>query len=1001
MPPLVVEVVEEVVERVRRDPTFATAAELAVRTIQAAPMNGFGRRRGEMAPDGHRMILVEMREDMAAALPAGYNAKEQDDFWSRHPDVVAARLVQLANTSGELFASMAWDVAGGRFKRNERAHVQNMRRLFTSLGPAFVKLGQGLASRPDIFSSESVDELSGLFCEVPPFPTSEAMRVITRELGVPWWELFVDLGEYPAAAASLGQVYRGTVRAKGAGGAGLEGREALVEVAVKVQRPNVLETVSCDLFILRRITAAMRGTPLGTGLAGTIDQKSLDMWSAELLSELDYRLEAENAQRFRASLVNEGMRASVTVPRVWQGLSTSRVLTTDWAHGRVLSECDDSEIARVLDVAVHCYATQIYRTGLLHTDPHPGNLIVTEDARLVILDFGQVVEIPKGLQVVMLRAAAHAWHRDYQALCVDLQDLGFIPPGTDVTPLARRCPALMDPWLNGGGAKNFDPEEALEVMIDLQKEFPFISLPPSFRAIGRAVSLLEGIALSSDADYSIAEAMFPMAVERLLTDDSQEMEQVLEYLIYGKGGRDAGVFEAKRVIEVIEALKVTVEAATAEAAARAAAAAAEQRAAQREKEARDVSFFPADRALPGPGASTSTDRPAAVSLAAARRTLPRVPSAAARVDTSVDTSAPPDKNVGASEMDHRGPGFAAWGRAAEAAAKDRGRGPGAVGGALRLLMRSAAAVVAVPVVAATRASEASGAASTSSEATDGTATMRPTMPETATPTTAPTEGPSMAAAQTEMWRARAASAAVHRVHRDDESAPRGSSEAPPSSSSSTAAVAAAAVQSVGALGRGGVDADVARTRDMLRVALRNAFMRRVVVEEIAKGAEAVVRVQLADSADALGLGRLRLPVPSVLFTPFGGASDELLTGVSLAPEVTARDRDVAANTVYLVTYLAAQLSGGGAWSAFGTAAAAASAAVRSPGSVASDATSTASLPSPGQALAWIDAVEVVVSAVADLAPDVGGELRDRLVRAVPGLRGAEVRDDRAARRARE
>jgi|AntAceMinimDraft_5_1070358.scaffolds.fasta_scaffold18697_2 aarF domain-containing kinase len=98
------------------------------------------------------------------------------------------------------------------------------------------------------------------------------------------------------------------------------------------------------------------------------------------------------------------MGASVVVPRVWPGLSTRRVLTTDWAHGRLLSECDQAQIAGVLDIGMHCYATQIFRTGLLHADPHPGNLVLTPDGRLVILDFGQVVEVPPGAQYAMLEA---------------------------------------------------------------------------------------------------------------------------------------------------------------------------------------------------------------------------------------------------------------------------------------------------------------------------------------------------------------------------------------------------------------------------------------------------------------------------------------------------------------------------------------------------------------------------------------------------------------------
>lgn len=257
LPPFLV----DVVERLRSDPTLTGAIDTAMRTLQI-PMSGsfgIGRRRGGVAPDPDRMLLIEMREDWVEKLPLGYNAMEQDDFWARHQDVVAARLVQLINTSGELVVSVAWDSARGELQRNERQHVQNMRRVFTSLGPAFVKLGQGLAARPDLFSPESVDELARLFCAVPPFPTAEAMRVITRELGAPWWEFFVDLGEFPAAAASLGQVYRGTMRAKpGALGSSGEGFLGVRIRAIAERLPHNLHRKRSKL---RNVREGLDATP--------------------------------------------------------------------------------------------------------------------------------------------------------------------------------------------------------------------------------------------------------------------------------------------------------------------------------------------------------------------------------------------------------------------------------------------------------------------------------------------------------------------------------------------------------------------------------------------------------------------------------------------------------------------------------------------------------------------------------------------------------------------
>jgi hypothetical protein len=489
----------------------------------------------------------------------------------------------------------------------------------------------------------------------------------------------------------------------------------------------------------------------------------------------------------------------------------------------------------------------------------------------------------------MLEAVAHAWHRDYPALCLDMQQLGFIPLGTDVVPLAKRIPALMDPWLDGGGVKNFDPDEALEMMLEVQQEFPYITLPPSFRSIGRAVSLLEGIALSTNADFSIVEAMFPMAVERLLTDDSPQMEAVLEYLIYGKGGREAGVFEAKRVIEVVEALKVTVEVATAEAAARA----ANEAAVAARKEA----------ARPPPDAVHFLPETSEAAFASARRSLPPSPGtgvspAAARAAAVAAAAAEGERAGGEGIGDSIWPkggarggfGFAAWTRAAA----PRVGSAGLLGSSVRLVMRAAAAVVAVPVAAVSSAAGAAtraagGAPSTSAKATTTTFAAAADAAD-AYEASAAASPRSAAAAEGDVARARAragaqaaagaglrgsfdeaasdvAAAAARRVSPSSSFAPSRSSP-PPLAVEDIANT----VESVNALGKGDVNSEVARTRDMLQVALRNKFMRRVLVEEMVRGAEAVVRCQLADGAAALGLGSLRVPVPTFLLTAFGRSS---------------------------------------------------------------------------------------------------------------------------------
>jgi predicted unusual protein kinase regulating ubiquinone biosynthesis (AarF/ABC1/UbiB family) len=253
------------------------------------------------------------------------------------------------------------------------------------LGPTFIKLGQVLSVRPDLLPQEYADKLARLQDDVAPFPFEEVERIVNSELGLRMSKAFAEFEATPIAAASLGQVHRARLR---------DGRR----VAVKVQRPGIHETIADDLDALEEI-------------ADWIDEHTdfgrshhlrdfLDEFRKSLMRELDYRREAQNLVTIRTNLA-EFVR--IVIPEPVDDYTTSRVLTMEYIDGVKITKLSDvaklelpgKELA---DELFRAYLRQILIDGFFHADPHPGNVFVTRDGRIALLDLGMVAYIPPQLQ---------------------------------------------------------------------------------------------------------------------------------------------------------------------------------------------------------------------------------------------------------------------------------------------------------------------------------------------------------------------------------------------------------------------------------------------------------------------------------------------------------------------------------------------------------------------------------------------------------------------------
>ncbi|WP_436793056.1 ABC1 kinase family protein [Actinospongicola halichondriae] len=353
------------------------------------------------------------------------------------------------------------------------------------MGPTFVKLGQMLSTRADLLPAVYLDALQRLQDEVEPIPVEQVRQVIERELGVRTQDVFARFDPEPLAAASIAQVHRATLA---------DGRE----VVVKVQRPEIAETVRRDLDVLADLAGIVDATTeLGRRFA-FVD--FLDMFRTSFVAELDFRTEADNLHTFAALLED---REHLSVPAPVDRLVTRRVLTMDFVDGR--SVRDLSPLARqdidgsvLADELVRAYIDQILVHGIVHADPHPGNVLLTDDA-LVLIDLGMVARLGHRMRDHMLDLTlAIAEQRADDAVRV-LEDAG--------TPLADYDRASLEVHLAellgrhaGAAISRLDTGS---VLLQLSRACAAADLrpPAELAMVGKALLHLDEVTRSLDPDF--------------------------------------------------------------------------------------------------------------------------------------------------------------------------------------------------------------------------------------------------------------------------------------------------------------------------------------------------------------------------------------------------------------------------------------------------------------------------------------------------------------------
>jgi len=457
-----------------------------------------------------------------------------------------------------------------RKSKEERAVARGplasqLRKGLLVLGPTFIKVGQLLSTRVDVIPKEYIDELSLLQDKVPGFPGERAKKIIADELGLEADEIFDSFDTKPIAAASLGQVHRAVFNGE--------------QVVVKVQREGLKDLFDMDLKNLKLLAILLdKFDPKSDGT----DRNWVAIYdeSAKLLyQEINYELEAKNAQRFKTNFKDVEW---IKVPRVYWEMSSSRVLTLEYCPGVKISDkkaleqlgVDTKLLARR---SGESYLSQLLRYGFFHCDPHPGNIAVDTmyGGRLIYYDFGMMSEIDPRVKRGLVELVFGVFDGSSREVCDALEKMGVLRPNIDrisIEKIARfflsafRTATVMPP--PPGSSKTGKQLAQEQVgsrlttigsdLLTLMDDEPF-KFPATFTFVFRAFTTLEGVGKSLDPNYDLTQIAQPYLKELIDLKDGSAAISVVKSMQKRLGLRgediESVVTQPRRVAYIAETLR--------------------------------------------------------------------------------------------------------------------------------------------------------------------------------------------------------------------------------------------------------------------------------------------------------------------------------------------------------------------------------------------------------------------------------------------------------------
>ena len=383
-----------------------------------------------------------------------------------------------------------WIIVGAPARRTERHHQRRAEKLVVrvaKLGPTFIKLGQLMSARADIFPEPYLTAIGRLQDRAPPNPPDHIIAVIERELGRPVDEVFDEFEREPAAAASLGQVHEAVV----------DGRQ----VVVKVLRPGVEEVVALDLdigFTLLFWLNVLFPNHHIQALTNVVRE-----FSHRVREEMDFRRESENIERFQQYFSDD---PTVRAPEVLDEYTRRRVLVMQRCTGTKIDQLQDQfaqgrlEFNEVMEHLTGLYLRMMMVDGFLHADPHPGNLLVQDDGTIVVLDWGMVLDVPSWTRQYILNLALTIERDDLDGMINGMYRLGMISPEVSRGEIREAATEILAVMARVKVSNQDRVEEIVREIFDTFYTWPLM-LPQELVYLFRTSVLLEGIGIRYDENF--------------------------------------------------------------------------------------------------------------------------------------------------------------------------------------------------------------------------------------------------------------------------------------------------------------------------------------------------------------------------------------------------------------------------------------------------------------------------------------------------------------------
>ncbi len=401
-----------------------------------------------------------------------------------------------------------------------RGRAQSLLDSLLTLGPTFIKLGQLLSTRPDVLPPEYIDEFGALQDRVPPADWERAKVVLENELG-PIDDRFAEFDADAISGASLGQVYQARVDGQ--------------DVAVKIRRPDIEELVEADLRVIRWSLPILMYF-IDNSRSFSLETLA-DEFAKTIREEMDYEREAEMLREIRGNFADNDR---IRIPAVIESHSTHRVLTMEYVPGTKINDIDDldergfdrTELARTLQEA---YLQMIIDDGVFHADPHPGNLAVQADGKLVFYDFGMSGRVDPFVQEKIIDFYAAVADQNIQAILDALIEMGTLSPDADRQVMGDVMElAIAD--ARGEDIEQYRVQQIVQQVEDTIYEFP-LRLPANLALVLRVATVVEGVCVTLDPEFDFItvateflreEGYITAGVRNYLEDRANEVQDAAQ-----------------------------------------------------------------------------------------------------------------------------------------------------------------------------------------------------------------------------------------------------------------------------------------------------------------------------------------------------------------------------------------------------------------------------------------------------------------------------------------